>query len=448
MKSSDTKKSSRVSGWLDRLWQADPADYRGIKRHLLKHAQVAALVVRDFIDDQCFIQASALSFTTILSLVPFFALMFAVLKGLGVQNQLEPYILQQVAAGQEELVERIITYINNTKMTSVGAIGLITLFLTAIALLGNIENTFNSIWGVKETRSLYRKFSDYVSVIVSAPILLLAATSVTTSLQSQDLVQWLMKSTYLGDLLMYGVYLVPYISIWVALIFLYVFIPNTAIHFKSAVIGGLIAGTLWQAAQWGYVNFQVGVARYNAVYGTLALLPIFMVWIYTSWLIVLFGVEVVYAHQNIRTFRREVRHRCINYATREMLTLSVLFNIGEAFYYGKTPWTAERLAEELDMPVRIVREVLAELAGAGYVSEAAGDEGAFLPARELEHMEVNKILAVARTYGDAWVSKKLLAGRDVLADVIAKAEASSSAAVKGVTIRDLVLQQGGRQQAV
>lgn len=439
MHDTDRSKSSNGSWSLSRFWDVDPASYRGIKRYFVKNGQIAALVLRDFLDDGCFIHASALSFTTILSLVPFFAVTFAVLKGLGVPNTLEPFIVEQMAAGSEEVVDRIITYINNTNMKSLGAIGLVLLLFTVISLLGNIEATFNSIWGVKETRSLYRKFSDYLSVVISAPLLLLAATSVTTTLQSQVVVQWFIRKTYFGDLLLFGFRLVPYLSIWVAMVFVYTFIPNTKVRFKSALIGGVLAGTSWELAQWGYIHFQVGVARYNAIYGTLSLLPIFMIWIYTSWLIVLFGLEVVYAHQNIRTFRREDRHATINYAAREMLTLIILLNIAEAFYYEKPPWHLEQLAEELDLPVRMVREIVEAMVAAGYLVETAGDQPAYLPARELEHIQVSGVIATLKSAGDVWTSTRLTRERQVLEGVLARVEAGSSAALGEITLKELVM---------
>jgi membrane protein len=246
----DSPDKSRLSRFFSTtLWELEPEAFTGLKRYAVKYLQILALVMRDFWDDNCLLRASALSFSTILSFVPFFALTFAVLKGFGVHNKLEPFILEQVAAGSHEIVDRIITYINNTNMTSLGAIGLITLIITVISLLGNIEEAFNAIWGVKETRSLYRRFSDYLSVLFTGPLFLLAAVSITTSLQSQTLVKWLVETSYLGDALLFLFRLAPYLIIWMALIFLYIFIPNTRVRFKSALIGGVLAGTLWELAQ-------------------------------------------------------------------------------------------------------------------------------------------------------------------------------------------------------
>ena len=394
--------ADRIIGFFTHtLWEMEPDSFGPVKGRLVRYLQIGALVVKDFLDDQCLIRASALAFSTLLSIVPFFALAFAVLKGFGVQNTLEPFILDQVAAGSHEIVDNIVTYINNTKVGSLGAIGLGALIVTVVALLGNIEEAFNVIWGVRETRSLYRKFSDYLSVLVSGPILLLAAVSATTTIENQAFVQWLMGSTYLGDVLVLLFHLVPYVSIWLALVFLYMFIPNTRVRFRSALVGGVIAGTLWQAAQWGYIHFQVGVAKYNAIYGTLAALPVFMIWLYTSWIIVLLGGEVVYAHQHLRTFRREVRVPSMSSAARERLTLALVCEISLAFHNDRPAWGVTGLAEHLDVPERSVRELLECLSDGGILAAGCGDDARYLPARELEHIRVRDVLAALRNQGVA-----------------------------------------------
>jgi len=420
------------------LWDLEPEAFAGFRRHALKYLQITALVIKDFRDDQCMLRASALTFTTILSLVPFFALTFAVLKGFGVQNKIEPLILDQVAAGSHEIVDRIITYINNTNMTSMGAIGLVTLVITVISVLGNIEEAFNVIWGVKETRSIYRKFSDYLSVVITAPLLFLAAISITTTLQSQTIIKWLVETSYLGDALLFFFRLVPYLIIWLALVFLYIFIPNTRVRFKSALVGGVLAGTVWQLAQWGYIHFQVGVGKYNAIYGTLALLPVFMVWIYTSWLIVLFGVEVVYAHQNIRTFRRELHNPSFSHSQKELLCLAILQNIAIAFHFERNPWTAEQLAENLGIPVRVVLELLSFLLESGYIRATANENPTYFPARELDRIVVEDVLETLKNHGDNCKLTRITEGELRLQKILTRLDSGMAASLKGMTLKDLV----------
>ena len=251
-------------------------------------------------EHQVSLRAAALTYTTVLSLVPFLAIAFAALKGFGVQNSLEPVLLKLVGESSREVVSRIIGYVNNTNVKSLGLIGLLTLLVTVVNLLTSIEEAFNAIFGVSETRSLQRRFSDYLSVVVVGPVLLMVAMSMTSSLQSQWLVQWLINHTWLGDAILLLFRLVPYLSVWIAMTFLYSYIPNAKVPLRSALLGGVVAGTIWQLTQWAYFHFQVGVANYNAIYGALAALPIFLVWIYTSWLIVLFGLELVRTHQQQR----------------------------------------------------------------------------------------------------------------------------------------------------
>lgn len=256
-----------------------------------------SVLVSSFTAHQATLRASALTFTTVLSLVPFLAIAFSVLKGLGVQNALEPLLLRVAGESSREVVGQIIGYVNNTNVKTLGMVGLLFLLVTVVSLLSSIDDAFNAIWEVQETRPLQRRFSDYLSVVVVGPLLLMVATSMTTSLQSQWLVQWLVQHSVLGEAVLFLFRLIPYLSVWVAMTFLFSFIPNTTVRFRSALLGGVVAGTVWQITQWGYFHFQVGVANYNAIYGALSALPIFLVWIYTSWLIVLFGVELVRVHQ-------------------------------------------------------------------------------------------------------------------------------------------------------
>jgi len=411
---------------------------RGVKCRIRLLLRGAAVVALNFMEHKCLLRAAALSFTTILSLVPLFALAFAILKGLGVQNTLEPIILEHLTAGSGEVAGRIISYINNTKMASLGAIGLAALVITVISLLGSIEDAFNGIWGVDENRSPYRRFSDYLSVVVSGPLLLLAATSITTSLQSQSLVQWLISRAYFGDLVLFMFRIVPYFSVWLAFVFLYLFIPNTRVKFGSALVGGILAGTAWEVAQWGYIHFQIGVAKYNAVYGTLAALPVFMVWIYTSWIIVLFGAVVVTAHQNRMALRPDAGEGGLSWAAWESASLLILLTVAGSFVRGERPRSLDRIAEERRLPVGTARRILSNLVKTGYLVVAEGGRS-YYPARDPESIDVAELLAdLKRQGGDCPVGESDPVARVAL-EMIARLEEGGRGALRGVTLRDLAL---------
>ncbi|MDD2852182.1 MAG: YihY/virulence factor BrkB family protein [Desulfuromonadaceae bacterium] len=379
----------------DLLLTNSPGDWNGLKGHLFSLLQLGYTIAANFGSHQGPLRAAALTYTTILSLVPFLALAFAVLKGFGVQNALEP-LLQQVAGDSGDTVSRLITYVNNTNMKSLGAIGLVMLIVTVVSLMGSIDQAFNAVWEVHETRSVRRRISDYLTVIVVGPILLLAATSMTSSLQSQWMVQWLIQNTYFGDAMLLLFRFLPYLSVWTAMTCLYVFIPNTRIRFASAVTGGIMAGTAWELAQWGYFHFQVGVANYNAIYGTLAAVPVFLVWIYTSWLIVLCGLEIVFAHQHRAHYLSGNSLLHLTTAAREELAIALLVQVSGHFQKGDVPPSAQRLTDELNVPLLLLEPVLDELQQLRYLLVASGSEPGWLPARDPTEIRISELIEALR----------------------------------------------------
>jgi len=426
---------------LARLWELDPAAIGGWKGKGVQLLQFLGFAGNNFHANNCLLRATALSYTTLLSLVPMLALAFSVLKGLGVQNKLAPLILQQVTAGSEVVVNRVVAYIGNTNMGSVGAIGLAALLYTSISMLGSVEEAFNMVWGVTDTRSFYRKFSDYLSVLVSAPLLLLAATSITTSLESQAVVGWVLERTYLGDLFLSLLSLGRYLIIWAALFLLYILIPNTRVRLSSALVGAVLAGTLWAVAQWSYIHFQVGASKYNAIYGTLAALPILMVWIYTSWVIVLFGMEVVAAHQNFATFRHDIRGAGVSQRFKEELALAALRHIALAFHLGERSWAEEQLARRVGVPLRLMRDTLTQLKEAGFLVQAAGTGGGLFPARELDQIPLSEVIFALRSRGASCGPDDEQKARAV----VEAADQAVSRALDGQTLKQLATEEAPRR---
>lgn len=419
----------------DLLQTDSPEKWRGLKGRFFSILQAIYSISTSFSKHQGPLRAAALTYTTVLSLVPFLAIAFSVLKGLGAQNALEP-ILQQIAGDSEETIARIVDYVNNTNVKSLGAIGLVVLVLTVISLMGSIEEAFNAVWGVRETRSIQRRFSDYLSVVIVGPILLLAATSMTSTLQSQWMLLWLIQNTYLGDAILMLFRFLPYLSVSIAMVFLYIFIPNTRIRFASAITGGVIAGTAWELAQWGYFHFQVGVANYNAIYGTLAAVPIFLVWIYTSWMIVLFGLEIVFAHQHRGHGLPGSSTFSMTVSARERLAVALLVQVGLHFQKGGHPPSSRLLADELDVPLLPLETVFDDLGRLGYLVATSGGEPGWLPARDPSEVQVNDVIEALRGVSALQTSNSpvlLLAD-----DVMRQGWDGSRTTLEGVTVRDLL----------
>jgi membrane protein len=409
-----------------------------MKGRLFALLRFCYLLKENFTLHQVTLRAAALTYTTTLSLIPVLAIAFAILKGLGVQNSLEP-LLQELAGDSQETITRIIDYVNNTNFKSIGAIGLLALVITAISLLGSIEVAFNTIWGVTETRSLQRRFSDFLSVVLVGPILILVATSITTSLQNQWMVKWLIQRAYFGDALLFLFKLAPYVSVWIALVFLYIFIPNSKVRFRSALLGGILAGTAWQVAQWAYFHFQVGVANYNAIYGTLAALPIFLIWVYTSWLIVLLGLEIVCTHQRRKYSSTQLCSDNSSQAAFEEQALALIIQICRNFQKGGPPPTAARLSSALFLEPDLVLETLEKLAERGYVIPTASSEPGWLPAREPSETKINHLLTALR--GKALSSDSSPAALALAGAIIRKADECRGVSLDGMTLNDLLVDE-------
>ncbi len=437
------KTLERLADFFQRgIWEVEFENLSRFRSLLMRQVQLVLVVLRGFIADRCILRASALTYFTLLSIVPLLALAFSLAKGLGVQRTLQPLIIEQLTLGMEE-VNYIITYIEATNVGTLGAAGLIFLLLTVFFLLGNIEESFNEIWGIRETRPALRRFADFFSVLVIAPVFVFAAISMTSALQSHALVQRLLDAAVVGEVILALFRFLPYFAMWAAFTFLYVFMPNIKVSLKAALIGGILGGTLWQLAQWGYVAFQFGMARYNAIYGTMAALPIFMVWIYTSWVIVLLGAEVAYAVQNIDVIRQEKREQKINFLSQELTALAVLLTVARIFQRGGKPWNLVRITAELQLPPRLTRQILDILVRLGFLTSVApetiGEEAGYQPAYPPEKMPVIKVLQALREDGTtlnrqepcpaAWTLVKLLE------DELRQAD---DQALGGRTIGDLV----------
>lgn len=429
------------------LWEIDSAELRAGRRLFLKSLQFALAVGREFFADKCLLHASALAFTTILSFIPFLAVMFALMKGFGAATELEILILNHLALGSEEVVDAVFTYINNTSMAKLGTFGVIFLLLTVLTLLNSIENSFNHIWRVQETRSLARLVSDYLSMTIFGPILILAAISMTTTLESQALVKYLLGMEVIGTIILTLFKIFPYLAMWAVFTGVYLFMPNTRISPRAALLGGAFGGILWQLLQWGYVTFQVGVTRNNAIYGTMAALPVFMLWVYISWVIVLLGLEVTFAIQNFRTIRQEFRGDKLSTEGREAAALAILLSSAAVFIKGDKPLTVEDLSLRLNLSHRFTSQSLSFLVRCGFLNEVAQgkeDLSAYQPAMDVGSLPLQQVLQRMRLEGEELKFVRMGATGWVVEELQRTLAAAQSSALAGITLRELVERMGER----
>lgn len=375
--------SANVATWRSQI----TASRNGLVRALLLAGTL-------FQRERCAEKAAALTYSTLLALVPLLAIMFALLKGLGVHNTLEPLLLKYLTSGSDEIVVRVLAYINNTNVGSLGAVGLITLLLTILFLLSNVENAFNRLWQVSENRSWFRRFADYFSVISFGPLFLLAAISMSSSLHSQTLVQWILKQPLLGEAVLVLLGITPFLVIWAAFILLYMFMPNTRVRFSSAAVGGITAGTLWLITQWGYVSFQIGVGKYNAIYGTMAALPVFMIWLYIGWMIALAGGALSRTWQGRETLSFE-QHSGQETSWHPLQVLALLSLLYRRFQTGEEPWQEAELLSASGMAPQVCLPVLDFLERKGVLVRFEGQEGVvrILPQCSAASVNLDQLLA-------------------------------------------------------
>jgi len=254
-------------------------------------------VVVSYGRDRCIQWAAALAYYTLIGLVPLLVALFSVIKAFGLHRGLTPFIIRTIGAGSAEVSIPIVRFIDETNVRAVGVLSGLGAVLAVLGILGNVELCFNTIWGDIPGRPLLRKVRAFLGVAVATPVMLLVALAGTTFLRRGTLAWDFFEQLYLGNVLLFGLRLIPYGLLWVTFTMLYTVLPNCHVRLRSAIVGAAVAGSLWQFAQWGYVTFVIRTVRYSAVYGALWQLPILLAWVYVGWSIVLFGAEVCHLHQ-------------------------------------------------------------------------------------------------------------------------------------------------------
>ncbi len=389
------------------IWRVPGRKFKGPKGIVLRAARILVLSHREFNKDQCSLRASALTFYSLLSIVPVFAMAFGIAKGFGLDKLLKEKIMENMQ-GQQEIMSRVLefseNFLQNTKGGLIAGIGLALLFWTIIQVLSNIESAFNDIWGIKKARTLGQKFTDYLSLMLVAPVFFLIASSATVFIAG-EFKQVTDKIAILGvfaPVLFTALKILPYAIFSGLLTYLYMFLPNGKIHFKSALIGGIVAGVIYQGVQWAYIHFQVGASSAGAIYGTFAALPLFLAWLQTSWVIVLYGAELAFAHQNEARFEFEQDCLSTSEEFKKLLALRIAQLCVSRFTAGASPLSAEEIGEQLEMPIRLTRELLDRLVLANILTVAHGKDEYDLhyqPARDVEEMTVSFVVEAIERAG-------------------------------------------------
>lgn len=391
---------------------------------LTRTVRVLLITVRGFLRDRCLQQAAALTYSTIFSLPSVLAFAFAAAKGFNLYGKLktdaiEPFLdstfgerTTGAAPELRQAVDQIFTYVEKSDLSALGGVALAFVLYSVLKLLGAVEGSLNDIWGVKRARTLLRRVSDYLAIVVVAPIFLLTAMALTAFLESTGsavLSSSAVQSAVGGEAalrgLEYASRFLPLLAVWFGMTFVYMTLPNTRVHVGSAVLGGIVAGTIWQGIQVLHLAGQIQLARYNAIYSSFAAVPMLLLWIYLSWSVFLVGAELAFAHQNEAAFTSMARTGKVDQRFRERIAPRLAGRIVHAFLRGQRPPTASELAAELGVAPRTIAQVLETLVSANLLARtSAGLDDGYLPARDPEAITVlDLVFALRREEGASQV---------------------------------------------
>ena len=427
--------------WNSLIWETRRENLPQWLRPLLTSLRIIHLLIRDLVEGQLTLRSMSLVYTTFLAMVPLLALSFSVLKAFGVHNQLEPILLNFLAPMGErgvEITQHVIGFVDNIRVGVLGTLGLALLVYTVVSLLQKIERAFNFTWRVTEHRPFAQRFSDYLSVILIGPVLVFTALGITASVSTAELVQHATEIKAIGSVARFLGTLVPYLLIIIAFTLIYIFVPNTKVKPKSALIGGIVSGVLWETVGWGFTAFVVSSTKYTAIYSAFATLIIFMIWLYLSWLILLIGGSVAFYHQHPEHRNLQSRILRLSNRMREKVSLLIMSLVGQHYYHHKTPWTLDDLAQRLNVGVEACNLLITNLVSAGMLIRVAGEVPAYIPAQALETLDLRDLVKEIRRAGEtSYLRSENLPELKAIDELYSEIEGAIDGAIGSRTLKDI-----------
>ncbi|MCC6473093.1 MAG: YihY family inner membrane protein [Burkholderiales bacterium] len=428
----------------DAVWRAParaPEDRRMSARELVR---LFVVLVRDLADGELNLRAMSLAFMTLLAIVPLLALGFSVLKAFGLYLQLEPLLQEFLAPLGEkgaEIAAQAIEFLQNLKVGVLGSVGLALLAYAAVSLVQKMEAAFNFIWQISRPRRFAERFTRYLGLLLVGPLLAFSALGITAAVMDLELVRELLALEPLGPAVFVAGRLVPYLLVIGAFTFAYAFIPNAKVRFGAALAGGAVGGALWQSAGWAFAEFVVASGRYTMVYAGFAILVLFMIWVYLSWIVLLLGASVAFYCQHPQYLLPQGRSARLSNRMRERFALGVMYRVAERHLAGGPAASREALSREFRVPPQAAQLLLDALKQAGLLAHTGDEPPGYLPARDLAQIPVAEVLRAVRSAGETrYLAPARLAVPSQVECALGRLDASAAAALDGVTLRDLVAQ--------
>ncbi|MGE5625147.1 MAG: YhjD/YihY/BrkB family envelope integrity protein [Bacillota bacterium] len=424
------------------IWHQDVYAMGRSRRVLTFWVRMFNVLIDELMAEDLRMRAMSLVYTSLLSLVPLLAFAFALLKGFGVQNKLQPLLLNLFdAMGPKapEMTQKVIDFVDNVKAGLLGTLGLAMLLYTVITLVRKVEAAFNHTWRVREPRSFAEGFGHYISVIMVGPLLLVAALGLTATVSSHTAVEHITDYAAVGALLVAAAKILPFVFVIAAFTFIYMFVPHTHVQMRAAFVGAVFAGLFWELAGWLFAELAFSSTRLTAIYSSFAILVMFMIWLYVSWTIVLLGSLVAFYVQNPELVRHGLKRNEVGGRTMERVALHVMYLIGRAHEEGHTPWSREQLARRLHLPTDLILDVLDRLRQRGLIMIVTGKIRRYVPTQDMSKTTLREVVLAVRQnpaqHGDADRHIKALPQAE---EIMHKLDKASNEALGTVTLKEFV----------
>lgn len=428
--------------YLERVWGGTIEALSPLRRAGVISVRLVHNMVMELAAGNLTLRAMSLVYTTLLSLVPLLAVSFSLLKAFGVHNQVEPLLqnfLEPLGEKGIEFSHRVVGFVENVQVGVLGSLSLMMLLYTVVSLVQKIEEAFNFIWHIRRPRRLVRRFSDYMSVILIGPLLIFAALGITAAVMGSEMIKGLSSIEPFAMLVGVVGRMLPYVLVCAAFTFVYLFLPNTKVKFKAALVGGLVAGFLWESGGWGFAAFVSSSTKYTAIYSGFAIILMFMIWLYVSWLILLLGAQAAYFIQHPTLLSTRNREWHMSNEGREKTAILAMCLIGYNYYNQLEWWTLENLARRMNIPSLALQPILALLEEQGLISESGDDPATYFPARDLGMIRLISVIEAVRHDDTA-----LLPVDDLdpelgkIGGIMLRVDRAIDAALEQQTIKDLV----------
>ena len=427
------------------VWDADLADMARPQRILVFVLRVVHMLLRELLGGQLNLRAMSLVYTTLLSIVPLLAISFSVLKGFDMQTRIEPFLFNLLeplgTKGAAEITESVIGFVENVKPGVLGSVGFALLIYTVIALVQKIEAAFNFVWQIEHLRPLSQRISNYLSVILIGPALIFIAIGISATVFNMDLAQKLVTIEPLGSLILFFSTLIPYLLVCLAFTMIYVFIPNTLVQFRAALVGGVIAGVIWKVTGWGFAAFIASSSKYADIYSSFAIMILLLIWMYLSWLILLVGSQIAFFVQFPKYMTMHRVRFILSNRLREQLAFQLMYLVAYNHHHNRPPWNLDQLVEYLNIPGEPVHRMIKVLEEAGYLLEISNnDPPAYLPLHDIDRIRLADLLRDIRAAGESrFLSLQQLTQVESVDQLMNGLKHSSVSALGERTLKSLVL---------